>query len=515
MNKLLIFLISLAWIALALFSTYFAIQLNMPAIFMLGAAVPLGIFLISHQKLVFMLTMATAFSGLVFPGLPATLTVNHLLIFFLITTGILGTALQKKETSPPGYFYILFAIVLNLLVIIYLRGAGFRFLGDSNWGGARYVDIFLAIGFVFFSRSVVLSPRDWKVFFFIFIGFSMLPFLSESLFLLSGGRIYHQYYFVRMNIATVSAFMHDMTGQELVRFQSGNRTGVMLALIAAFLFYNNPRRFLLPGVLFLAGLFLVGFSGHRSGLVDLVLVVWVIGLLICKNVRNLYLQASFLGAGLVVLLLYFVGPRLPIPFQRTLAFVPGINWAHDAIYDADATWQWRLNLWTEGLREMQMSPEFYLFGKGFTYSGAEYEALMIGAPGEYNYWFAVILSTYHQGILSLLIGLGIPGLILFTAFFVAAITRHVRFTRRQWQNPLLQNAHRVILVYFVVLVLKFYTIYGDLFVSLSPLAFWLVMMEALIATHQQNMKLKTPPALTVAEHEQENLYPPFVTSLYN
>lgn len=515
MNKLLIFLISLAWIALALFSTYFAIQLNMPAIFMLGAAVPLGIFLISHQKFVFMLTMATAFSGLVFPGMPATLTVNHLLILFLITTGILGAALQKKETSVPGYFYILFAIVLNLLVIIYLRGAGFRFLGDSNWGGARYVDIFLAIGFVFFSRSVILSPRDWKVFFFIFIGFSMLPILSESLFLLSGGRIYHQYYFVRMSTATVAAFFHEMGGQELVRFQSGNRTGVMLGLVAAFLFYNNPRRILLPGLLFTVGLLLVGFSGHRSGLLDLILVVWIIGFLLCKNMRNLYLQATFLGAGIVMVLLYFVGPILPIPFQRTLAFIPGIDWAYQAVSDADGTWQWRLNLWSEGMREMRMTPEFYLFGKGYTYSGAEYEALAIGPAWEHNYWFAVILSTYHQGVLSLLIGLGIPGLLLFTAFFIAAITRHVRFSRRNWQDSLLQNAHRVVLVYFVVLVVKFYTVYGDLFVSLQPLALWLVMLEGLIATHEQNRRQITAPAAAVPKSIPENPPVPQVAAAFN
>lgn len=488
MNKLDLFLVSLAWVLLAVASTFFAIRWSAPAIFAAGAAIPVAIFLISHQKLVCMLTLGTAFSGLVFPGLPATLTLHHLLVVFLIVIGVFGAALRKEHHPTPVYFYLLIAIILNLLVVIYMRGAGFRFLGDGNWGGTRYVDIFLAIGFILFYRTVTLSPKDWRTFFFLFIGLSMLPILSEALFLLSNGRIYHHYYFVRMRTATLSAFVQEMGGEELVRFQSGNRTGVLLALVASFLFYNNTRRVLLPFLLFTAGLLLVGFSGHRSGLVDLVLVAWLVGFMICKANRNLYLQASALGVGLLFVFLYFIGPSLPIQFQRTLVFIPGIDWAFEAAFDADATWQWRLNLWNEGLRKLQTSPDFYLFGKGFTYSGAEYHALTLGRPGEYNYWFAVILSTYHQGVLSLLIGMGIPGLLLFTAFFAVAIWRHVRFSLRQWQDPLLQKAHRVVLIYFVVLVMKYYTVYGDLFVSLPPMAFWLVMLECLIATHEQSMK---------------------------
>jgi O-antigen ligase len=469
-------IVSLVSVALLLFVVWFTFRMGMPVYSLAILTVPISIFFMNHQKILYAGIICTSFSKLTFPGLPSTLYIFHLLILLALGIHILNRCITKQEShSNRKLRFYSGLFVLNFVIIILVRGAGLRILGDENWGGMRYAEILIPMGLLLVRPQFVFSPQDWRKVFIWFVFFSMLPFFSEMVFLVSGGAVYHQFYLVNFNMSTLNSINSQILGKELVRFQSANRVGPILIVLASGFFLAKKINPVSLGF-YVMGVVLIGLSGHRSALIDLILISFFTGLLFFKGRRLIYLLCIGIFGVFLLLIVYQIAHLLPLTFQRALMLLPNIEVSPEARLDALITLDWRLSLWTEALREIRFNPEYLLLGKGLTYSSREYMALLLF---DFDYWWAILTSNYHQGVLSLLIITGIPGLVVAIMMFYHGLKYHFDIQKTPKLEKAMAAFHLAIFIYLTILVFKFFLIYGDVTGSMAAIVFLLFVLQLL------------------------------------
>ncbi|MDA1045132.1 MAG: hypothetical protein O3C57_07915, partial [Verrucomicrobia bacterium] len=104
----------------------------------------------------------------------------------------------------------------------------------------------------------------------------------------------------------------------------------------------------------------------------------------------------------------------------------------------------------------------------------------------------LVQTSYHQGVLSLLVGTGLPGAVAGFGFMIGMCTRHYGRIRRTWANTTLQRMHSVIYSFFVSQCIIYVFVYGDVFQSFPSLFIYGGILEAL---NYSNQNLRPADAL--------------------
>ena len=158
-----------------------------------------------------------------------------------------------------------------------------------------------------------------------------------------------------------------------------------------------------------------------------------------------------------------------------------------------------------GLRPREPPSGVYKSGpvrckKGYTYDASMSAALRTMSSYEAMFAWPKIMVAYHNGPLSLLIGMGLFGLFTGVGFLVAATWRHLTLmSRGEWHDPTLRQLHHVMAILFLIKAMSYLCVYGDVYVSFPGLFVWLSILEGL---WYANRKL-TPDSDEVL-HEAEN-----------
>jgi O-antigen ligase len=234
--------------------------------------------------------------------------------------------------------------------------------------------------------------------------------------------------------------------------------------------------------LVLAGaLVLTAFSGFRTSLFTILAVFG--GVVLLQRALNPYKVLALVGMALFgYLALFQYADQLPASMQRTVSVIPGIKTGYSAAQDAQNTTEWRIELWKMGLK---LLPKYWLVGKGYAFDAEEMEAARMARQyqGDHFAW-AQVSVAYHNGPLSLILGLGIFGLLSGLAFLLFASWRHWRFYRGRWHSESLRLVHLAVFVYFLVQAMSFLLIYGDVVVSYPMLFFLYALLEVLVASEK-------------------------------
>ena len=444
----------------------------------LGLLIPLLVFLIGKRELLILAVFWTYNSTLRIPGIPGDLTLTQLLMVAFCIVSVAHAIIQPPRSGKPSgrTWAILFGCVLAMIMAV--RGTGFRQLGGALWGGARYVDILVALGFFLFASTMTLTERQWKVGLFGMHISGLLPAGGELLYVLSNGAIYHQYYLMQAAHTTgLTSFQFE--GGEMARFT--RMAALSPVYLLPFIFWRDK-----PGrgwryVLFVSfGLFLGGFSGHRIILVKMMLFIWLFFFLQSRRKVFFTLSSSIMGAT-VLLALGQAAPFLPLPFQRMLSFVPFAHVDALAAADAASTITWRVLLWK---RAIMLIPDYLWIGKGYAFPFALAQAQDVKLLPGYHLWWAMVQTAYHQGILSLLVGMGLPGLVTGLSFLFSVYRSHRRFSLAPWSIRGFQNMHYAFLVLFLMEILTFIAIYGDVFISFPTLFLHAAILNSLYASYR-------------------------------
>src|SRR5262249_29909547 len=109
-------------------------------------------------------------------------------------------------------------------------------------------------------------------------------------------------------------------------------------------------------------------------------------------------------------------PRMPLTFQRALAFLP-VPIDPTIRQDARSSSEWRLRIWKVVTPQI---PQYLLLGKGYAMSQDDFAISRQPHPGFEENWGATLAGDYHNGPLSVIIPFGIWGAGGFVWFLVAA-----------------------------------------------------------------------------------------------
>jgi hypothetical protein len=379
----------------------------------------------------------------------------------------LGISVLHRSLNSNAHFISAPQIarpLIFLLVVIYFTaeltgGFGMKALGSNAVGGKRYVYLIVAILGYFALTAKRIPPKKAGLYVALFfipaastvIGdlATLIPFQSSFIFLLFP--------------ANVGGAVNGPGITELTRL--GGLAGAGMALLIFML-----ARYGIKGIfdlghpwrapLFLVFFFCMLFGGYRTFTITFAFLV--VFLFFFERIYRSRLMPMLILGGLVVvtLIVPFAG-KLPFTFQRSLAFVPWLPISTEARMSADATADWRLQIWKAVLPQV---PGYLLLGKGYYTSASDYEqnseeSLAGGASAAD--WSAAVSGNYHSGPLSVAIFFGIWGIIGVLWFFIAGML--ALYDNYRYGDPALKTINALIFAYFASQVLVFLIVFGSFF----------------------------------------------------
>jgi hypothetical protein len=406
-----------------------------------------------HFELMLLLwNMAAMFNFL--PGRPDAWFLGILLSFAIsFTHRILDKRIQflsVPSVSRPLLF--LTAVVISTAM---LRGGfGLRSLGGDDVGGKRY--FLLLVGILgFFAITVREFPRKQA------LTFLALFLLGRAL--VAFGDLYR---FVPSFLHPVIYALFPPTAMEGMGVMEGlNRyAGVANAAAGLFAFVlarhgihkalNVDHRWFAVLVL-CAVLSMLG--GFRNILISLAVIFaiqfWLEGMFRTKWP----LFFVVMGVLMATAVFPFVD-RLPLSMQRTLAFLP-VDIDPVARADAEGSSDWRVQMWRLAAAD---APKYLLLGKGYLISKDDFAYMTstwtqgeVGAENRGSY----IAGDYHNGPLSLIMPLGIWGVVGFLWFIYAG--GRALYRNYQYGGLHYKTINTFLFATYVAQVLMFFFVFGS------------------------------------------------------
>ncbi len=397
---------------------------------------------------------------LVVPFLPSSMELWVAVGGLSLTVTIMRISLLQERSGFIRMPSVERPLILLCLVVLFTMnmsgGIGSRLLGSELWGAGKYISILGSIiGYFALTAHAIprhLGPRLASLFFLAGVtgvGSTIVYVVGPSLYWL----------FVLFPPETVVLQMEG-GHTTMVRYAglSLGASAACSAMLARFglrgvLDWHRPWRLILFGVVFVAGF----FGGFRSYIVLMLLLFIALFFF-----ERLHRTRHLLVLGLVVILagtfLFAFVDRLPLPVQRAVSFLP-LEIHPDARRDAQGTLDWRFQMWKHVVPEI---PQYLWIGKGYSFSGLDYTLTQLALERgiiRSSYEAALVSGAYHQGILTLLLPLGLPGLIAFLWFCWAGL--RVLYRNYRYGPESLRSANTFLISMFGARLVFYIFLYGQ------------------------------------------------------
>lgn len=449
-------------------------------IVVVAVLLPLVPFLLKYHHLLLFACWNTSAMLFFLPGRPNLWLIMTAVSF---TLSILHHILNRdiKFLSVPSVTRPLIFLTLVIIITANLTGGfGVRVMGSDTMGGKRY---FLLLGAIagYFGMASYQAPEGRAINYatlyllggvtaiigsmaafvnpFFFPVFAMFP--VEDLQALYGGGT-EEISTMRLgglSFACMAIFFfllarHGVAGV----IPLGERWNFMPVRLRGGFGVNHPWRVFL----FLAIIWVALMGGYRS-IAVLLALTFVIQFYHEGLFRSQLLPMFVLAGALVVVISLPMVNKMPLTIQRTLSFLP-IDVDPAARLGAEGSTEWRLQIWRAVLPTV---PRYLLLGKGYAINPNEMEKLQLPsvASSESVGEGAALAGDYHSGPLSLIIPLGIFGVIGFLWFLVAGL----RVLRNNFRHgdPELRQVNTFLLSYFIARTLYFCFVFGSFYGELA------------------------------------------------
>jgi hypothetical protein len=378
--------------------------------------------------------------------------------------GVLNRLMSREQPSllvPSLIWPLVFMALVVIVTAKQVGGVGIRSLGGSSYGGRSYVMILAAIAGFFALTSQRISLQKAPFYAMLFFASSVTAIISNLAFI-GGPSFYWLYYLFPPAFAMQQAVSQfSVVGDSMSRL-----TG--FALAAPALSYILLLRYGIQGILrpskiwrmvLFGGLAFLGMLGGFRSTVIMTGLLCVI-LFLVERLYRTRLVLTLLLAGLIggATLIPFV-ESLPIQVQRSISFLP-IDVDPRAAIDARATTEWRLRIWKLLIPQV---PTYFWVGKGFGMDPIEMNLLIETCQrwGSYETEATIASGSYHNGPLTLIIPLGIWGVIGFLWFAMAGL--RVVYRNYRYGPPELNMINTFLLGYFIMRLIYFLLLYGHFF----------------------------------------------------
>lgn len=362
-------------------------------------------------------------------------------------------------------------LVLNLLFLLqaYIRNPAGLLLASSEIIGSRqYFTIILAVGAYLIMAHSVASFRivKWMIWIFAFpIILAGSIDAITSLFPAMSKFIYPFYSAVNVE------GMVDTGGTPSADKRITGLADVARPLILLLCCLKPPLSFLTPAqplffLLFLFALLMIGLSGYRSiliscsGYMAVASVLW-------QRKQDIVIMAAVGLVGLFAMTgLQASGVQVPLPIQRTLSFIPFVDWDPAAVAAAEESTQWRVDMWKEAL----VSDRYIrnkLWGDGLGFRLEDFLAIqraVLGWGGAFSQAqsneAAMIKGSFHSGPLSTVRVVGIAGLLFIVPTIFLFAFKAFRLAKQSFGTPFFSWC-LFLVIPVVYMPFQFLFIFGD------------------------------------------------------
>jgi hypothetical protein len=376
---------------------------------------------------------------------------------------------RHRFLSAPSVTRPLLLLATVVVVTAACRGGiGMRSLGSELYGGKRYVVILAGIigYFALISKPLPAKYAARYVAMF-FLGFIVIAIGDLGSLLPEG--LYFIYLLFPITQHGYSSISNSLGPTDAIDRLGGVATacwGVVNAMLARHGIRDIfVSRHVLRLLLFLTLLGLSMLGGFRS-IVVMVLLVFSILFYLEGLMRSRLLPIFVLIMVLVGAVLVGFVQRLPLTVQRTLSVIPLLPVDPIAKAHADASSEWRLNIWKQVIPQI---PQYLLLGKGLGFSSKDLQAFIRvdpnGGLGESSEAGTEFVSDYHNGPLSVIVPFGAAGVIAFLWFLAAsgkALYRNYRFG-----NPAYAKLNRFLFAFFIAKTIFFLFAFGSLYPDIA------------------------------------------------
>ncbi|HEX5400466.1 MAG TPA: O-antigen ligase family protein, partial [Verrucomicrobiae bacterium] len=345
-------------------------------------------------------------------------------------------------------------------------GIGLHALGSSVMGGKKYIFLLAGIMGYFALIAQPIPLHKARLYVALFILSECIRVLGDLIVFLP-----RSFYFVFLFFPPDAYALPD--SDAFTRF-----TGVS-AMASAVLYYILARYgmngIFREGKLWRAMVLVLCFAlmlagGFRSMLAASGLLFAILFFLEGMH-RTKLMPILVFGALLAAVIVVPMADRMPYTFQRALSFLPGVKVNPIVRADAQASVDWRLNMWQALLPYV---PEHLLLGKGYAITSEDFQMMERNSP------FLIInpadqglalAGDYHNGPLSVILPLGIWGAIAVLWFLIAGVWALNR--NRLYGDPSLQTINTFLFAAFLTKVITFFLIVGALTSDIAVFAGYL------------------------------------------
>ena len=379
-----------------------------------------------------------------------------------LTIALINRSLVKLPTSlhvPAVSWSLVLLAVVTFITAGLTTGIGFRAVGAETYGGKRYIQILAAIMAYFVLVSQPILRETAKQRFNLFCGSAITAVVSNLIYF-GGPAFFFLYYLFPAELAITQASADfSVEGLGMVRATGlAAMCNLLLPLPIAHwglrgtLDLRRPWRLVLVLLLLLGGI----SAGYRSVLVGMMLFVGVAAMLEGFYKTRL-LPFLIVAVTLASALVLPNAQRLPLVLQRTLSVLPMANVDPAVRVDAEESSEWRVQMWNYLLPQI---PQHLILGRGFGIDATQHYLLEQSAKRGLlpTYEISALTGAFHNGPLSVLLPLGLFGLLTFAWFCAASLwvlTRNFRYG-----DASLGTVNTALLAMFIGRLLFFCLVYG-------------------------------------------------------
>ena len=399
--------------------------------------------------------------------LPGHPTLFLLMVLMSLSISVMERILNKDQHFLPaaGVRWPLLALLVVVVFTAEMTGGfGLRSLGSNVYGGRKYVTLIIGI-LSFFAISARPIPKKYaNLYIILYFGGTLLIIISD-LFPLVPPELRFIYLVIPM-----SDRMLDPLGGGQLELGVTRLFGVSTAANALFFliltlygvrdtfFSGKLWRPLVIGLAFV----LIFLGGFRSAIIG-ALIVFAMIFYLEKMHRTVLMLPLVFATILGGMILVPLAPHLPYTFQRALAWLP-LDISAGARMDAEASTQWRLDIWQALLPEV---PKYLLLGKGYSFSAETFNQSM-GADATFANRTTIdaaqdplaLSSDFHSGPLSVVISFGIWGVLAWLWYWVAGFW--VVWRNYHHGDPAIRHLNLMLYALFMAKVFGFLFIFGGI-----------------------------------------------------
>jgi hypothetical protein len=382
-------------------------------------------------------------------ALPLPFSVAQLAIFFAFGTFLVLKALKVVRFKPKmGFIEVWMLIMLGYILSAFLRNpVGVESLGFDRVGGKPYADIIIVCLAYWVLARVVVTPRQagWMPLLGLVgsVGEAGINVVAEHVPGLVGplSNLYS-------GIAAAEAQEDPLApiAEASGRFPYLQNLGAGLSNVV--FCYRRPLAIVNPFEIrglkeafirctFLLGLLFVLLSGFRSNLIG-VFQVAVLSSWYRRGWGEVVRACAIASAGIVVLVLIQGNVvDLPLSAQRALSFIPFGKWEQAAKSEAEASTEWRVEMWKQMLFTDKYIQNKWL-GDGFGFTHYQLETMAANAFGGMHsdaQENLMISGGVHSGPVSTIRFVGYVGLAIFFVLLILIFLKARRLILRSRGTP--------------------------------------------------------------------------------